>query len=28
MMTLISWVDRIYASQRLATLPSKCQPNL
>jgi len=28
MMTLISWVNRIYGSQGLATLPSKCQPNL
>jgi len=25
MMTLISWVNRIYGSQGLATLPSKCQ---
>jgi len=24
MMTLISWVNRIYGSQELATLPSKC----
>jgi len=28
MMTLISWVNRIYGSQGLAALPTKCQPNL
>jgi len=28
MMTLISWVNRIYGSQGLATLACKCQPNL